>query len=116
MTSSSILGTSRLAVRSQAPRLPITPPIVPRVPVAPVVPVGPAPATGTPAPVAPPIAPGEMELLIPRFCRPAISVGDVGDRLANGGEPFGNATRVGGQRVGAFRMLGSSARHRRAEQ
>src|SRR6516164_138387 len=46
-TSSSILGTRRLAVRSRAGQSPITPPIIPRAEIAPIVPVGPTPAPGT---------------------------------------------------------------------
>src|ERR1700751_2338782 len=115
-TSSSILGTRRLAVRSRAGRSPITPPIIPRAEMAPIVPVGPTPAPGTPAPVAPPIAPREVELAVLRSRRPAIALSNIGDRFANGGEPFADPRPVGGQRFGAGRIPGSSTRHRRAEQ
>src|SRR6516165_1580295 len=71
-------------------RLPITPPVVPRVPIAPIVPVRPSPAAGTPCPVAPPVAPGEAEVAATRIHRLVRPLGYVGDRLANGGEPFGD--------------------------
>src|SRR5271169_5415518 len=115
-TSSSILGTRRLAVRSRAGQSPITPPIIPRVKIAPIVPVGPTPASATPAPVAPPVAPREVELAVLRSRRPAVAFSNIGDRLANGGEPFADTCPICGQRLGASRIPGSGARHRRAEQ
>src|SRR6516162_11617083 len=115
-TSRSILGTRRLAVRSRAGQSPITPPIIPRAKIAPIVPVGPTPAPGTRAPVAPPIAPGEVELAVLRSRRPAIAFSNVGDRLANGSEPFANTGPVRRQRFATRRKPGSGARHRRAEQ
>src|SRR6516162_1392775 len=116
MTSSSILGTRRLAVRSRVGQSTITPPIVPRAKIAPIVPVGPTPAPGTRAPVAPPVAPRELELAVFRSRRPAIAFSNVGDRLANGGETFADTRPVCGQGLGAGRIPGSSTRHRRAEQ
>src|SRR5580700_2313125 len=115
-TSRSILGTRRLVVRSRAGQSPITPPIIPRAKIAPIVPVGPTPAPGTRAPVAPPIAPGEVEFAVLRSRRPAVALSNIGDRLANGGEPFADTRPVCGQRLGACRIPGSGARHRRAEQ
>src|SRR6516164_270984 len=115
-TSSSILGTRRLAVRSRAGQSPVTPPIIPRAEIAPIVPVGPTPAPGTRAPVAPPIAPGELELAVFRSRRLAIAFSNVGDGLANGGKPFADTRPVCGQGLGACRIPGSSTRHRRAEQ
>src|SRR5271156_5657699 len=115
-TSSSILGTRRLAVRSRAGRSPITPPIIPRAKIAPIVPIGPTPAPGTRAPVAPPVAPREVELAVLRSRRPAVAFSNIRDRLANGGEPFADTGRVCGQRLGAGRIPGSGTRHRRAEQ
>src|SRR6516165_6666917 len=71
-------------------RLPVTPPVAPRVPIAPIVPVRPSPAAGTPCPVAPPIAPGEAKVAATRIHRLVRPLGNVGDRLTNGGEPFGD--------------------------
>src|SRR6516162_11646622 len=116
MTSRSILGTRRLAVRSRAGQSPITPPIIPRSKIAPIIPVGPTPAARARAPVAPPIAPGELEFSVFRSRRLAIAFSNIRDRLANGAEPLGDTRPACGRRVGAYRMPGSRAWHRRAEQ
>src|SRR6516225_4358255 len=83
-TSSSILGTRRLAVRSRAGQSPITPPIIPRAEIAPIVPVGPTPTPGTRAPVAPPIAPGELELAV--FLSPS-ATSETASRMAASRSP-----------------------------
>src|SRR5208282_458991 len=112
-TSRSILGTRRLAVRSRAGRSPITPKIIPGVPIAPIVPVGPTPAPRTPAPVAPPISPGEMEIVVVGL---RLRPGDRGKCLANGSQPFRDPGPLGGRRLRAQRMLIGDARRRRGEQ
>src|SRR5215469_3848945 len=106
MTSNSIRGTRRPAVQPRSASLPVTPPVGPVVPVAPIVPVGPAPAPrAAPAPIVPPVAPGKVKVAVRRHRCPVLGTGDVGDRLANGGEPFGNPGRPGRRGLQTRRML-----------
>src|SRR6516162_1630856 len=114
MTSNSIRGTSQPAVRPRSASLPVTPPVGPVVPVAPIVPVGPAP-WAAPAPIMPPVAPGKAKVVVRRRRCPVLGTGDVGDRLANGGEPFGNPDRAGRRGLQTRRLLAGRARRRRAE-
>src|SRR5215471_11558710 len=109
-----IRGTRRPAVRSRSPSLPVTPPVGPVVPVAPIVPVGPAPRVA-PAPIMPPVAPGKAKVLVRRRCCPVLGTGDVADRLANGGEPFGNPGRAGRRGLQTGRLLAGRRGRRRTE-
>src|SRR5271156_2842435 len=100
MTSSSIVGTRRLAGCPRQTDLPITPKVVPIVPVMPVVPIGPAIAIAiaTPRTVAPasspPISPGKPALRVVRLGGHAVGFSHGGDGFADGGQPFRQAILI----------------------
>jgi hypothetical protein len=109
-------GIIRRAVsRSTRPSfLPIVPPIAPVRPIVPIVPIRPAPAAPAPAPIAPPIAPGELNIMVGRRSRPACFLGHGRNRVADGCEPFRD--RRGGRGVAGRRdaLSQRSARLNRA--
>src|SRR5437588_2415830 len=72
-----------------------------------------APAAISPAAVAPPISPGELLLAGARIDGVC---GNIGNRLANGGQPFGNSGGVRSLRLRSRWVLSGIARRGRAEQ
>src|SRR5271165_5497213 len=112
MTSSSMIGTRRLAVDPRPVGLPVVPPV------APVVPVGPTPPAPrpTPAPVVPPISPGEMQIAVARFCLLTRGVGHRRDRRTDSRQPLRDRILIRGQGLRCWRVFVGSARYCRAEQ
>src|ERR1700719_2960082 len=72
-----------------------------------------APAAVAPSAVAPPITPGELLLA---WTRSDGVSGNIGNRLANGGQPFGNRGTVGSRQLGVRWILRGIARRGGAEQ
>src|SRR5438132_6829856 len=110
-------GTRRLAGQTPSTGLPITPPVIPIVPVAPIVPIGPTPPSPrTPAPIVPPVSPSEVEITVARMRRLALCLGEIGDRLADGGEAVGDPGWARRRGLQSARMIGRGARRHCTEQ
>ncbi len=83
--------------QSRARRLPIVPPVTPIVPVWPITPIGPPPAAPRtiPAPITPPISPGQPAIGFGGAYRAACFSCQGGYRVAYCRQPFRNGIRCG---------------------